>query len=128
MEPKVTIKGYPVINPVVVIRRLLDEATIKYDSNSFDKAELYCYRNPKDYNIVLYNTLNDNLLNLLSIFGGFIVYNNGLLYIGIEGQTYCPIDETIVDAKCDQCKYYRDLWYDCTDYGGVNYMVVLGGN
>ena len=126
MEPKVTIKGYPVINPVVIIKHLLEKHNIKYDSNSFDKAELYNYRNPKDYNIVLYNTLNDNLLNLLSIFDGFLVCNNGLLYIGTKGQTYCPIDEAVVESReCYQCRYYRDPWYDCTDYGGVNYT--LGG-
>ena len=109
------------LNPVVLIRNILDDLMLDYDDKSFDMTELYCYRNHNDSNIVLCGTQYDLIEQLLDTFGGFIVYNNGLLYIGTKGQTYCPIDEAIVEAKrCNQCPYYLDPWYNCNEYNVAN--------
>jgi len=106
-------------NPVVLIRQILDELMLDYDGKSFDKAELYCWRNPKDVNMVFYGTPYDVIEDLLRIFDGFIIYKEGLLWIGTKGQTYCPLDEAVVDSsECDQCRYYRDPWYSCSYYKG----------
>jgi hypothetical protein len=107
-------------NQVSIIRSLLDQLMIDYDEKSFDKAELYLYRHPNEFNIVFLGTAYDMIEDLLKTFDGFLVYSEGLIYIGTKGQTLCPLEESIVDSLvCDQCKYYRDPWYDCTNYRGV---------
>lgn len=73
------IVGLPIVNPVAIIRNILDNLMLDYDEKSFDKAELWYYRNPKDYDIVLYGTPYELIKQLLDSFGGFIVYHDELL-------------------------------------------------
>jgi len=122
MELMTTFKGKRNVNPVVLIRQLLDEHNLEYDSLSFDLTELYCYRHNIEASCVMQGKLIDIIQQLLVNFEGALwITNKAELKLLTKGQTICDIDEIIVDSeRCDHCLYYRFPEKSCKTYRGSN--------
>jgi hypothetical protein len=81
MECFVTFKGKQGVNPVAILKGLLDEQKIPIDKESFDKHELYCYRNKIYANTIMCQPVIDIMTDLLKDFKGYLVFKDGKVYL-----------------------------------------------